>query len=332
MELHLSYPTHDIILETKDNSQYTKVTNYVQGQVYNDMVQAIISDKESALSFVARERVLLNNFLQSLLSIHNENEYLTSPIFFVFKDDTEYYMYCLVNDIEYENQAWFNTAFIKTDIYTALLYIKDASIKLISLTYPQFAQHPKSIIADWVTRAKDEKEKYKYNPDDYKSFLENNEIDRLYHFTSIRNLESIKKIGLCSNDYLEQLGVLPDYVSSSDSRKRDKDMGLGDYVRFSFEHEGQMLIKKIAQGDSIANYKILEVSPMLIFLKGTKYSKYNTLYRDAIISDNIQVIENLPFPRFHKKKYFQLDEEEKHLYGSEVLVKHNVPPIDLLNL
>ena len=27
-----------------------------------------------------------------------------------------------------------------------------------------------------------------------------------------------------------------------------------------------------------------------------------------------------------------LDEEEKHLYGSEVLVKHNVPPIDLLNL
>ena len=83
------------------------------------MVTSIILTGNHEIRFVPQERELLNGFLRSLLLLHNKG--ITTmggreDVFDVFKDEMDYYVYCLVNDIKYEEQKWFKTAFIKTNI------------------------------------------------------------------------------------------------------------------------------------------------------------------------------------------------------------------------
>ena len=131
MDLNLEYQTHKLLLSSI--GRFTKVKNYVLGTVYQDMVSAIISEKEKALNFVFNERILLNKFLKSLLDFHNKENLIFSKPFNYFNDEYEYYVFCVINDIEFKEQEWFNVAFIEEDIFTTYTYLKNASIKLLSM-------------------------------------------------------------------------------------------------------------------------------------------------------------------------------------------------------
>ena len=73
-QMNLTYETHRLIIEQNAGEKFTRITNYVEGDVYREMVSSIIHDKEKAFFFVHNERILLNNFLQSLINFHNREK------------------------------------------------------------------------------------------------------------------------------------------------------------------------------------------------------------------------------------------------------------------
>lgn len=320
--LRLEYPTHILLLSS--NKGYTKVKNTVLGEAYSNMVDAILSDFDKAINFVQHERILLNNFLKSLLDFHNKTEYLFAKPFTYFNDEYEYYVFCIINDIEFKEQEWFNIAFIEEDIYTTYAYLKNASIKLLQMLYPEYATISTNLLEEWFRSWEDEAKKYKCNPDDYKHFLEENEIDCLYHFSSSANTDSIKDRGLCSIMYLKEQKIDVDYVSNEASQLVDKRKGMEDYVHLGYEAKHPMLMKALAKG-TLSSYKVYHINPIVLFLKKTKYTRCNAIKRNAEISDDINFFLQIPFKRFHKRSYFDLTEEEKDLFQSEVLVHRNIP-------
>ena len=240
-------------------------------------------------------------------------------------------MFCLVNDIPFKEQIWCKTTYIKTDIYTALNLIKNASVKLISNLYPDYFHPPKSLFEEWIQQFKEEKELYKCDPDEYRAFLEKNDIKAVYHFSSSKNTDSIKKLGICSIQYLKELGVSVDYVSTSQSQSIDRYKGFEDYIHLGFEKKHPMLMRALANG-VLYSYKIYDINPSVLFLKDTWYSDRNAIKNNVIFSDKIEILLNIPFELFHKKNYFDLDANGKDYFQSEILVKHNIPSNLILNL
>ena len=144
--MDLQYQTHRLIIDQMSDGKFVKITNYVEGDVYQEMVSSIIRYKERSFNFVFYERILLNNFLQSLINFHNREKCPMLPPFFAFKDEDEYIAFCKVNDMQFEEQIWFKTAFIRTDIYTAYISIKEASVKLLSTLYSEYYHPSKSLM------------------------------------------------------------------------------------------------------------------------------------------------------------------------------------------
>lgn len=322
MDLNLEYQTHKLLLSSI--GRFTKVKNYVLGTVYQDMVSAIISEKEKALNFVFNERILLNKFLKSLLDFHNKENLIFSKPFNYFNDEYEYYVFCVINDIEFKEQEWFNVAFIEEDIFTTYTYLKNASIKLLSMVYPEYSKKSVNLLEHWYHKSLETLKKYKCNPDTYKYFLEENEIDCLYHFSSSMNSNSIKERGLCSIKYLKEQRIHVDYVSTETSQFIDKKRGMEDYIHLGYEAKHPMLMNALAKG-ILSSYKVYQINPVVIFLKETNYTRCNAIKRNAVISDELNFFLNIPFKRFHKKNYFNLSNEDKELFQSEVLVYKNIP-------
>ena len=329
--LNLNYETHSLVLEQNSGDSYTRITNTVNGRVYYEMIDPIIFDRNKALSFVENERIVLNNFLRSLVEFHNTDIVPPFPPFIVFKDEYEYYVFCLVNDIPFKEQIWCKTTYIRTDIYTAFNLIKDASVKLLSNLYPDYYHPPKSLFEEWIRQFNENRELYKCDPDEYKEFLEKNEIEAVYHFSSSRNAESIKKYGICSIKYLKELSVNVDYVSTSQSQSIDRYKGFEDYIHLGFEKRHPMLMKALANG-VLSSYKIYDINPSVLFLKDTVYSNKNAIKKDVEFSDELDFLLNIPFNLFHKKNFFNLDTTGKDYFQSEILVKHNIPSNLILNL
>lgn len=321
-DIRLEYPTHTLLLSPQKG--YTKVKNIVHGKTYRNMVDAILLDYDKAINFVQNERKILNNFLKSLLDLHTNTEYIFAKPFTYFNDEYEYYVFCIINDIEFNEQEWFNVAFIAEDIYTTYIYLKNASIKLLQKLYPEYAAKSTNLLEEWFRSWEEYVKKYKCNPDDYKHFLEKNEIDCLYHFSSSTNAESIKSRGICSIKYLKEQKIIVDYVSNETSQLIDKMKGMEDYVHLGYEAKHPMLMKALAKG-ILSSYRVYQVNPIVLFLKETKYTRCNAIKSNAKISDDINFFLQIPFKRFHKRNYFDLTEEEKDLFQSEVLVHKNIP-------
>ncbi len=329
-EMTLSYPTHELVISQQPTDKFTRITNYVVGDVYQRMIDSIISDGEKAFDFVRNERVLLNNFLQSLIAFHNREKTPLFPPIYAFKDDAEFVAFCIVNDITYEPQIWFKTAFVRADIYSSLSFAKEASILLLSTLYPDYYQPSESMFEKWIKQFEEKRDLYKCDPETYKSFLESNEIEAVYHFTSYKNVDSVNKYGICSILYLKELGILPDFVSTSKSQSIDKNKGLEDYIHLGFERRHPMLMMALAKG-ILGEYKVYDVNPSVLFLKDTKYTNMNAIKRGAQIHDSLEFLLNIPFRLFHKKDYFNLSSEAKDLFQSEILVKRNIPKSLIMN-
>ena len=156
MELNLKYPTHTIVISNDGMKRYTSLRIFIEDYVYRDIFNTLISDNSSTFNFVENERQLINNFVQSLIGFHNnQKQSLFTDDFISFKDEQEFFIFCIINDIEFEEQLWFNTVYIRTDPFTSLMYIQNASIKLIQLTYPDFYYKPKSGLDELIERVRE---------------------------------------------------------------------------------------------------------------------------------------------------------------------------------
>jgi hypothetical protein len=127
------------------------------------------------------------------------------------------------------------------------------------------------------------------------------------------------------------MGISVSYSSSSFSRTIDLNKDISNYVHLSYERTHPMLFVALAEG-RLYDYIILEINPTVIFEQGTKFSNMNAAKSSATISQDINFILNIPFERFHNRKYYLLSDEDKDWYQSEVLVKNYIPTSQILNM
>jgi hypothetical protein len=330
-EQRLEYPTHSLILREVDNTNFIKVTNFVKDVVYQEMIDAYFINPNN--NFVFEERKLLSNFVKSLTSFHNKKEDILTgtPEMYTFGDDAEYYIFCMVNDLIYEEQEWFKTIYIKVTLLYCITLFIGTSVSFLKALYPDYYRKPVNLLDEVFREFKRQQNLYKCNIETYLNFLIENKIDRLYHFSNRQNLVSIKMNGICSISEMKRLGISSKHSSSDGSRIIDNSKQLSEYVHLSYERDTPMLYIALAEG-RLYDYVIFEITPDVIFYTETKFSNINAASNEADISSDINFFLNLPFRSFHNKKYSYLSEQSKKNYQAEVLVKKNIPTTQILNL
>ena len=330
----LEYPTHTLTLYETSNG-FVKVHNIVNGKVYDDMVCALIRDgaHNAHFYFVEEERKLLNNFLHSLVGFYNADICIPSlkqPLY-AFSDDLQYQIFCLTNDVPYDEQEWFKTLYIKTSLLNSISLLKQASTELVKQLYPESLSLPVNILEKFYRDYLDKKTSYKCDYSYIERFLMENKIQFLYHFTSKKNLSSIKEHGICSIAELERMGIDVEYGSSTSSRTIDRNKSLANYVHLSYEQRHPMLYIALAEG-RLFDFVVLNISPEVILFKNTKFSNINAASTQAVISSEISFFLSLDFKNFHNKKYSDLSTEAKRQYQAEVLVEKKIETNIISNL
>jgi hypothetical protein len=89
-------------------------------------------------------------------------------------------------------------------------------------------------------------------------FLRGKGVQKLYHFTDVSSLPSIREYGLQSWVALDRQGIVGRRGSSSLSRALDAKKGLGDFVRLCFTKRHPMMFSATKDG-RLAEAVVLEV-------------------------------------------------------------------------
>lgn len=162
------------------------------------------------------------------------------------------------------------------------------------------------------------------------SYLANNHIPKLYHFTDRSNLFSIiKNGGLLSWWACENEDIHINRPGGDDlSRRLDSHKHLEDYVRLSFCEKHPMMSTP-ENKKRIPKPIIIEISTDVCELDGALFSDINATANGAQIKSGI---EGLKLVDFRVVKQDHYTEEEKPRYQAEVLVKHRIPLDYFLNL
>lgn len=174
---------------------------------------------------------------------------------------------------------------------------------------------------------------FKENYNDYKEFLRQKGITKLYHFTDRDNLESIiKNGGLYSwKDCNEKCIAIAKPGGAEISRQLDERKGLGHYIRLSFTKRHPMMY--IAMNDGrISNPIVLEIDPEVVYWEDTKYSDRNATRNEVLIGNSYECFDRIHWDSVLQKDHFNLDEQEMPFYQAEVMVKKHIPLHYILNI
>ena len=171
---------------------------------------------------------------------------------------------------------------------------------------------------------------YKHDTEQILSILRNKNIRYLYHFTSIKNIPSIKKNnGLFSWDYMERHGIsIP--VAGGDSMSRDLDLryNLQDYVRLSFCSDHPMAYRLKKEGERIV---LLLIDIRAAAFSGTQYSDMNAADSRHHHGPNLSDLERVDFNAV-KRTYVSSSDPDFKTHQAEVMVKTYIPSEYILNL
>ena len=329
MQTDLDYITHRISL--MEIGLYTKITIFVKESISHDWFD-IIFNSNYALRYVDGERLLIRNFLKSLVELPVFNSSIGNiPIeFTTFQDEGRYYIYCALNDLPFNEQEWFRTAYIKTNIFIATTIAINKSIQLVSRLFPETIHLPDNSI-DKIFEKVEQCSVFRKDYYKVEQILKEHKIDRLYHSTATANIDSIKKHkGLLSIKRLQEQKCAVTFASSESSRFIDSQKGIADYVHLSFESYYPMMKKAVLNG-TLSNYTMLIISPVVALLKDTMFTEMNLVTTNVMPTSEINVLERIPFGNFHNKHYWLLSENDKKSYMAEVLVKGCVPSNVIIN-
>lgn len=162
----------------------------------------------------------------------------------------------------------------------------------------------------------------------FEKVLEEHRIECLYHFTDIKNLDSIREHGgLYSWWRCKGRGIqIPVPGSDMTSRERDRAKGLQDYVRLSFGPHNPMMYAAREEG-RIKVPRILRVDASVIYLESTLFSDINANYREARAGGDFDAFDRIHFDAATHRR--RPGEVEKRFRQAEVLVQSHVP-LDLI--
>ena len=160
----------------------------------------------------------------------------------------------------------------------------------------------------------------------YKSipiYLESKGIQRFYHFTDIKNLESIiNNGGLYSWYGIQKKGIYSSLSSNDLSRQLDVKHKLQDYIRLSFHSYHPMSSRLIYEENKELVW--LEIDLDVACWESTLFSDINATDNNVKVDGNFNFLKTLDLDIF-KKEYRDLDPIEKKRYQSEILVKDFLP-------
>lgn len=171
---------------------------------------------------------------------------------------------------------------------------------------------------------------YKINSASYVQHLRNNGITCLYHFTSRRNLESIKRQGgLYSWWYMDQHGItIPCPGGNEFSRSLDRYNGLQDYVRLSLCPEHPMAYRLKQSGEDIV---VLRISLDVVEIKETLFSDMNATDSCHHHGDSLEDLKRINIPAT-QRRYVRRDDPDFKSLQAEVMPKTFIPAKYILNL
>ena len=143
-----------------------------------------------------------------------------------------------------------------------------------------------------------------------------------YHFTDAANLESIRKHGLLSAASVFSKSIKAALNSDERSRSMDKEMGLENYVRLSFNDKNPM--KYVALKEKrISRAVMLQIKLQVVSRPGVLFFDCNATRHDAVQSTSPTVVH---FDVVKAENHFALAPEQVHFYQAEVLVPSPLPP------
>lgn len=160
--------------------------------------------------------------------------------------------------------------------------------------------------------------------------LSKNNIRYFYHFTSIRNLDSIKKLGgLYSWYYLKTNNKDIPFMGGNElSHSLDKLKNIADYVHLSFCCDHPMSYRIKEEGEEVA---ILKISTDVALLKDTIFSNMNAVDATAIVKGGLDGLKRVNFDAV-KEQYVSHDDPIFKYHQAEVLVKTHIPLKYILDL
>lgn len=172
-----------------------------------------------------------------------------------------------------------------------------------------------------------------YQGPDVISYLKQQGITKLYHFTDRANIQSIiNNGGLYSWKACENKGIkIMRPGGSPTSRSLDAWRGLENYVRLSFNSNHPMMY--VAKNDGrISDPVILTIDLSVAGLPTTKFSDRNATKNGAIIATGYGGAKNIHFSTVKQRDHFNLPVDEKEYYQAEVLVLEKIPLNCILNI
>lgn len=171
---------------------------------------------------------------------------------------------------------------------------------------------------------------YKPNTEQILRLLRNNSIRYLYHFTSIKNIPSIKKNGgLYSWDYMERHGIsIPVAGGDSMSRRLDMKYNLQDFVRLSFCSDHPMAHRLRVSGENIV---LLMIDIRAAAFSGAQYSDMNAADSRHHHGPDFSDLERVDFSAV-KRTYVSSSDPDFKTHQAEVMVRTHIPSEFILNL
>lgn len=162
------------------------------------------------------------------------------------------------------------------------------------------------------------------------NLLRENAIYYFYHFTSRKNLASIRKNGgLYSWQYLKSHNIdIPVQGGGELSQGLDRYNGVADYVHLSFCIDHPMAYRHIQNGEDII---VLKISTDVAMLDGTMFSDMNAVDSRSRCSHGLSGLSQVNFAAT-KEKYLRNDDPLFKYKQAEILVKTHVPLKYILNI
>lgn len=157
------------------------------------------------------------------------------------------------------------------------------------------------------------------------NYLKEQGVQYFYHVTNYENLESIKRQGFFSWDYLDKKGIpYLNEVAGSLSRNLDKEKQLQNYVRFSFCKAMPMFYKK--DNRDLQTNIILRISIDCLRECDFKFSNMNATDNLFKLGNSLAFLKNsVKIQIALKNNYFVLEGIDKKYYQAEILIKQHVP-------
>ena len=171
---------------------------------------------------------------------------------------------------------------------------------------------------------------YKIDYQSVKRILQTNNIRYFYHFTDIRNLDSIRQCGglmswkECENNNIK----IPNAGGDGFSRQLDEKYNLQDYVRLSFCEDHPMSYKHQRAGCQMV---LLRIKTDVAYWKDTLFSDMNATDKNHSHGGGVDDLKKIKFQAV-KKTYVRKDDDEFKYHQAEVLVKTYIPLDFIVNI